>query len=204
MQPRSHISNNKEHQNEIYRSLTKNDIVKIISNLEDSNGGNFRGYAVLRRMSARLLCELLYDNDDLKELFVQTMNIVPSHGNVTPSLSQIVLNKFPEVLLSRPEHIVGSAVANPEIMRYLKTARLPPSNEKEICWFVDVERPDHNLQLVTHSSFQIHEFLDPARVLIGITYTRKDTSRNRVGYPEFGVNQTHTGITKSGIRGAHV
>lgn len=36
---RRHISNNKDHQNEIYRSLTKNDIVKIISNLEDSNTG---------------------------------------------------------------------------------------------------------------------------------------------------------------------
>ena len=82
-------------------------------------------------------------------------------------------------------------------MRYLKTARLPPSNEKEICWFIDGERPEHNLQLITHSTFQIHEFLDPARVLIGITYAKKDTSRNRIGYPEFGVNQTHVGITKS-------
>jgi len=110
------------------------------------------------------------------------MNIVPGHGN-------IVLNKFPEGLLTRPEHII-------EIMRFLKTA-LPPSNEKEICWFIDGERPEHNLHLITHSTFQIHEFLDPARVLIGITYAKKDTSRNRIGYPEFGVNQTHVGITKS-------
>jgi phage terminase large subunit len=131
---------------------------------------------------------------------VQTMNIVPGHGNVLLTLSQIVLNKFPEGLLTRPEHIIGSPATYAEIMRFLKTARLPPSNEKEICWFIDGERPEHNLHLITHSTFQIHEFLDPARVLIGITYAKKDTSRNRIGYPEFGVNQTHVGITKSGKR----
>lgn len=86
-------------------------------------------------------------------------------------------------------------------MRFLKTARLPPSSEKEICWFIDADRPDHSLQLVTHSSFPIHEFLDPARVLIGITYVKKDASRNRIGYPEFGINQSHIGITKSGTNG---
>jgi hypothetical protein len=47
-------------------------------------------------MSARLLCELLYDNDDLKELFVQMMNIVPSHGNVTLSRRRLFSISFPK------------------------------------------------------------------------------------------------------------
>jgi hypothetical protein len=84
-----------------------------------------------------------------------------------------------------------------ETMRFLKTAKLPHSNEKEI--FIDTERPDHNMQIVTHSSFAIHEFIDPARVLLGIVYNKKDTSKNKITHSEFAIN-LNTLNTSSQIR----
>jgi hypothetical protein len=86
-----------------------------------------------------------------------------------------------------------------EIMRFLKTAKLPHSNEKEICWFIDVDRPDLSLQQVTHSTFAIHEFLDPARVLFGIVYAKKDASKGKTTHSEFAIN-LNTLNTSSQIR----
>lgn len=77
----SHVSSNKEHQIEIYRSLTKGDLAKILTNLEDPN-------PTLRKMSARLVCELLYKNGPLKEQFGELMGIRPVNGH-------IVINKIP-------------------------------------------------------------------------------------------------------------
>jgi hypothetical protein len=84
-------------------------------------------------------------------------------------------------------------------MRFLKTAKLPHSNEKEICWFIDIDRPDLNLQQVTHNSFAIHEFLDPARMLFGIVYSKKNASKGKIAYPEFSIN-LNTLNTSSQVR----
>lgn len=80
------------------------------------------------------------------------------------------------------------AIVIEEIAKYLKGAKLPQSTEKEICWYIDGDRPEVAMQIVTHSSFSIHDFLDPSRIVFGITYLRKEPSRIKPSYPEFNIN----------------
>lgn len=92
-------------------------------------------------------------------------------------------------MTSRPEVVLGNKQPlTPEITKYLKGARLPHSNEKEICWFIDADRSDTTFQTVTHSTFAIHEFLDPSRVLFGIAYQKNEPTKSKPTYPDFSVN----------------
>lgn len=70
-----HIFQNPAHQIEIFNSLSTFDINKIISNLEDSN-------ITLRQTSAYFLCELLYDNNHVQELFSDITGLLAIDGKI--------------------------------------------------------------------------------------------------------------------------
>lgn len=63
------MNENPTHQEEIFKSLSNNDVIKIIQNFDDPN-------ITMRKTSAAFLCELVYENEKVQQGFCEITKIL--------------------------------------------------------------------------------------------------------------------------------
>ncbi|EGR31177.1 hypothetical protein IMG5_116480, partial [Ichthyophthirius multifiliis] len=148
-----HIHQNKIHQKEIFDSLTTNDLNKILSNIEDKN-------IKLRKTSCRFLCEILYENNLIQEIFCQLIGILNLNG-------KICLNKINSSFFQHLKYL-------PEIFENIKNSEYPKNQNglNPLCWYVQVSNNAYNkVQFIypydKNNSLPC-EFLDPQECIFGI------------------------------------
>ncbi|KAL4490354.1 hypothetical protein ABPG72_004393 [Tetrahymena utriculariae] len=149
-----HIHDSKVHQTEIFNSLTTNDLLKILSNIEDKN-------LKLRKTSCRFLCELLYDNNQVQDLFCELTGVLPIDGKVC-------VNKIPESFNQHMRFI-------PEILEIVKNSSIPVNDNGKapLCWYfsskIDYNQP-FRVQFFfpqDQNNFDSSEFIDPQESIFG-------------------------------------
>ncbi|CAK79398.1 unnamed protein product (macronuclear) [Paramecium tetraurelia] len=158
-----HMNDSKQHQEEIFQSLTPIDVQKILTNFEDKN-------QVMRKTSAAFLCELVFDNPTVQKGFCEVSNILPMDG-------KICVNKIPQSLLSQSKHLA-------EIFETIKSAQIPFDNELNypLCWYFENQRDKVWKKGVKFIKFEksnngaksrIEKFIDPQLHLFGFIIANK-------------------------------
>ncbi|CAD8088192.1 unnamed protein product [Paramecium sonneborni] len=158
-----HMNDSKQHQEEIFQSLTPIDVQKILTNFEDKN-------QIMRKTSAAFLCELVFDNPTVQKGFCEISNILPMDG-------KICVNKIPQSLLIQSKHL-------PEIFETIKTAQIPFDTDLNypLCWYFENQRDKVWKKGVKFIKFEksnnnaksrIEKFIDPQLHLFGFIIANK-------------------------------
>ncbi|KRW98830.1 hypothetical protein PPERSA_10601 [Pseudocohnilembus persalinus] len=162
-----HIYNNQNAKEEIFSSISQEDLNKLLENMEDQNSS-------LRKISCLFLCELLSDSYENQTKFCESQLILPLNGRVT-------INKI-------PQGIIQYLIKNPKLIENFPQQDV--KQDETLCWFYSQINATHGLnspnyfyrpkkQITSLKSISqiADEFLDPKFNLIGFEIKKNQINK---------------------------
>ena len=135
----------------------------------------------LRRVSALLLCELLYNNEPLKVELASKLELPLSSGRVHDPSLRCASVEYP-MLCRVPQSVskvlmfsfrVSSSAQKVSFVRYAFTNS---DESSAFCWAVSLDRKQCELEFYPFKKYSSFTFLDPQRCLFGITISSSMSS----------------------------
>jgi hypothetical protein len=139
-----HITDNRSQQLEIFHSLLRKDLQRIIGNIEDSN-------RQLRRVSIRFLCELMFENHRIASNFLEILEQPLLDG-------KLCLTELPK----------GTPQATIEMLEAIRRTRRPEG--PVLAW---AYRDGQIFHIFKHDRPEAWEKIDSEHALVGVYLTER-------------------------------